>query len=745
MHLPRPFLLSLCCLGSAALAQAQDSLLGFTSEHAAAERKLEQQFDRGLDKNNPRAWLKRLSSRPHHVGSAWGLNNALFMRDLFRSWGYSADIEEFQVLFPVPKERVLELRGPHPFRAKLSEPEVPGDSTSKPSAEQLPPYNCYSIDGNITAKLIYVNYGMPKDYETLESKGLDVKGKIVIARYGAGWRGLKPKLAAEHGAVGCLIYSDPRDDGYYQGDVYPQGPFRNENGVQRGSVQDMPVQSGDPLTPGYGAVAGAPRLSLKDVKVLTKIPVTAISYGDAAPLLADLGGSTAPESWRGALPITYHIGPSKNDCHLKLAFDWTMATARDVIAKLPGSQHPDEWVIRGNHHDGWVTGAQDPLSGTVALLEEARGVAELHRGGWAPSRTLIYCCWDGEEPGLLGSTEWVETHAEELRAKGAVYINSDENGRGFLGMEGSHSLEAFINEVARDVPDPEAGISVAERSKAHMMVGASPEARSKLRSTKDIEIGALGSGSDFSPFLQHVGIASLNLGYGGENPGGIYHSAYDSFDWYTRFDDTTFDYELALAKTAGRAMLRLANADALPLQFGHLSHRISQYVQELVKLTDSTRDETAEQNRMIADGSLKASLDPQKPDRVPLPKEPVPFIDFSPLMNAGTHLAAASDRYDKVLSGADLHRAYPNLDLSLIATERAMLTPEGLPGRPWYKHMVYAPGLYTGYGVKTLPSVREAIEQRDWAQATVQARVVAATIEKLAAQIDIARAALSVR
>lgn len=701
-------------------------MIGFSQENASQQSALEKKFDSFINRDNPRTWLQRLSAHPHHVGSAYGLKNAEFMRDLFKSWGYDAQIEEFRVLFPTPKERLLELLSPHKFTAKIIEPELKEDASSKYFDEELPPYNAYSADGDVTGKLVYANFGMPKDYEVLESKGISVKGKIVLTRYGGGWRGLKPKLAAEHGAIGCLIYSDPHEDGYFQEEVYPKGPMRNENGVQRGSVADMPIMAGDALTPGYGAVPGAKQIPLSQATTIMKIPVMPISYGDALPLLKDLNGEVVPSDWRGALPITYHFGPSESDCHLKLKFNWDTVSCRDVIAKMPGSELPDEWIIRGNHHDGWVTGAQDPLSGTVALLEEARSMAELAKTGWKPKRTLVYCCWDGEEPGLLGSTEWVETHAEELSRKAAVYINSDETGRGYLGMGGSHSLEVFINQVAKSVEDPEKKISVWERSRDNKIVGASTDERKKLRSSKTMDIGALGSGSDFTPFLQHLGIASLDLGYGGESPAGVYHSAYDSFDWYTRFDDTTFEYSNALSKTAGHAVMRLANADVLPFEFSHLADKISGYVTELIKLTDRMREETLDVNAMIADGTYTASYDPHKTNILPKAKEEVPHLNFAPLENAVERLKKAADLYKA--NGA---KTNSELDSALIATERSMLSAEGLPKRPWFKHMVYAPGLYTGYGVKTLPSVREAIEEREWRNAEAQIPVVAATLDKL--------------
>ena len=447
------------------------ALAGFSTESARTEREVENKFRAIPDRANLRQYMQRLSAHPHHVGSPYDKDNAEWMLAKFKEWGWDAKIENYDVLFPSPKERVLELTAPSHFRAKLQEPPVTGDPTSSQQDEQLPSYNAYSIDGDVSAPLVYVNYGAQDDYKELERLGVSVKGAIVIARYGQTWRGIKPKLAAEHGAVGCIIYSDPRDDGYAQGETYPAGPFRPADGVQRGSVMDMPVYPGDPLTPGVGATKDAKRLKLSEVTTLTKIPTLPISYGDAQPLLAALTGPVAPESWRGGLPITYRVGPGASTVHLKVSFNWDMKTLYDVIARIPGSTFPDEWIIRGNHHDAWVNGAEDPIAGTVALLEEARGLGALLSQGWKPKRTIVYCVWDGEEEALLGSTEWAEDHAEELQRKAAVYINSDGNGRGFLNMSGSHTLEKFINGVARDVKDPETGLTVWKRLQMRRIEG----------------------------------------------------------------------------------------------------------------------------------------------------------------------------------------------------------------------------------------------------------------------------------
>jgi N-acetylated-alpha-linked acidic dipeptidase len=740
----------LCALLSAQAAPMFDekTLTGFDRESSERQRALEARFDSLLKKENLREWMKRLSARPHHVGSAYDRENAEFMAGLFRSWGYDAQIESFDVLFPTPRTRVLELTAPERYTARLAEPPLSEDATSGQTAEQLPVYNAYSIDGDVMGQLVYVNYGVPRDYEELERRGVDVKGKIVLARYGGSWRGIKPKVAAEHGAVGCLIYSDPRDDGYAQGDVYPKGAWRNEWGAQRGSVADMPLFPGDPLTPGVGATKAAKRLDLKSAPTLTKIPVMPISYGDALPLLRHLGGPVAPSAWRGALPVTYHIGPGPAAVHLKLEFNWDTKPVFDVVARLKGAERPDEWVIRGNHHDAWVNGADDPISGLVALLEEARAVGELAKTGWRPKRTIIYCAWDGEEPGLLGSTEWVETHFDELSKHAVLYVNSDTNGRGFLDVGGSHTLEKFVNEVSRDVTDPEKRISVEERSRAQSVLDGSADERREARDRADLRIGALGSGSDFTPFLQHLGVASLNLGFSGEDGGGSYHSIYDSFDHYTRFGDPGFDYGVTLAQVAGRVVLRFADADTLPLSFDNFSDTVATYVREVTKLADDTRDEISERNRRIKEGTYSAVFDPTETYVMPKTETAAPYLNFAPLQNALARLQESTRAYRSVLAGTAAQERLRSretqvrLDQILMRVEHSMTNETGLPRRPWFKHQIYAPGFYTGYGVKTLPAVREAVEQHNWKEASEQIGVVAHTIEQIASEIDRAAALL---
>ncbi|HRW98292.1 MAG TPA: M28 family peptidase, partial [Cyclobacteriaceae bacterium] len=582
------------------LGFSQKSILGFTEEGAKAELALEEKFDSYLKTSNIDQWMKHLTGRPHHLGSAMGKEYAMWMRDQFRSWGYEAEVETYKVLFPTPKVRVLEMVAPTRFKAKLVEPALKEDATSGQLKEQLPTYHGFSADGDVTAELVFVGYGVPSDYDELEKLGIDVKGKIVIAKYGGSWRGIKPKVAQEKGAIGCIIYSDPADDGYFQGDVYPKGPFRPGLGAQRGSVLDLPVRPGDPLTPNIGATDEAKRIERAQADNLISIPVLPIGYDDAEPLLKALGGPVAPEYMRGSMPLTYHVGPGPARVHLNLAFDWKLVDCHNVIAKMKGAELPDEWVIRGNHHDAWVNGASDPISGMVALMEEARAVSELVKTGWKPKRTIIYCGWDGEEPGLIGSTEWAEHHAQELQQKTVAYINSDGNGRGFLYAQGSHTLEQLVSDVARDVTDPQTGVSILERRKSALAANtSSTKAKKEIINSPSMTISALGSGSDYTPFIQHLGIPALNIGFGGENEGGEYHSIYDSYDHFKRFKDPKFEYGVALAKTAGRTTLRLVNATVLPFDFKGFHKTVSGYVNEVTGLLSDMRESTEVENQMI--------------------------------------------------------------------------------------------------------------------------------------------------
>ena len=726
----------------ASAAAADDApLRGFTREGSEAQRQWEQKMRALPSPDVLRESMRRLSARPHHVGSPYGRENAEWIRARFAEWGWDARIESFGVLFPTPKERVLEMVAPTRFVARIEEPALAVDPTSGQKSEQLPTYNAYSIDGDVTAPLVFVNYGLPEDYEQLERLGLSAKGAIVIVKYGRSWRGVKPKVAAEHGALGCLIYSDPRDDGYFADEVFPKGPMRPPTGVQRGSVMDFASNStGDPSTPGFGATPGGKRLTVAEAKSLTRIPVLPISYGDAQPLLAALGGPVAPPDWRGALPITYHVGPGPARVHLKLAFNWDVKDVHDVIARIPGAERPDEWVVRGNHHDAWVNGAQDPVSGAIVLLEEGRALGELLKQGWRPKRTIVYCAWDGEEPMLLGSTEWVETHAEELRRHAVAYINTDGNDRGFLGMSGSHTLERLLNDVARDVTDPETGLTVHDRRRLRDLQNATAEARKELRERRDLRLEALGSGSDYTAFLDHVGVPSLDLGFGGLDDAGIYHSIYDDFYWYTHFSDRDFVYGKALAQVVGTAVMRLAGSDLLPYGFTGLSDAVQRYAKEVRTLAEDKRNGVIERNRQLDEGVFRAVEDPRRPTVAPPREDVPPFLNFAPLENAIAALSRSAERYETAWGKTPppgLPRpAQDALNAKLLESERRLTDPQGLPRRPWFRHMLYAPGVYAGYGVKTLPGVREAIEQKQWAEAEAEIVRVGKVLEAESALID---------
>jgi len=736
MH--KPFLV--VCLFSLQLGlNAQlKKISGFSDSSAAEELKIEKIFDDAISRENIGLTLRDLSSVPHNLGSPGSKEVAEKIQQKFRDYGFEVHMEVYQVLFPTPRVRILEMTAPSSYRATLQEPALKEDQTSG-QKDQLPTYNAWSADGNITAPLVYVNYGLAADYEQLATMGIDVKGKIVIARYGHSWRGIKPKIAQEHGAIGCIIYSDPKDDGYFQGDVYPKGAYKNEFGVQRGSVMDMVVYPGDPLTPGVAATPDAKRFESHTMAPnLLKIPVLPISYHDAKPLLEALSGPVAPEAWRGALPMTYHVGPGKSTVHLELQFDWKLVPCYDVIAMIKGSVYPDEWVIRGNHHDAWVNGASDPISGQSAMLEEAKSIGAMVKSGWKPKRTMVYCAWDGEEPALIGSTEWVEDHASILQKNTVVYINSDNSGRGFLSAGGSHALEGMVDEVAKGIMDPQTGVSIYERLKAFEVVNAPNAADAKEAMDKStLVLEALGTGSDFSPFLQHIGVPSLDFEFAGENEGGEYHSIYDSYADYIRFKDPGFYYGAALSKVAGHASLRMLNADILPFDFRYLYKKIKTYSKELQTLINNLRESTSFNNEIIRRKYSTLAADTANPYFAPAVKQEVPYIDFSPLENAITSLGKSSDHAFEILQQSGINeKQKDSLNQLLYRAEQELLLDQGLPLRPWYKHVLYAPGFYTGYSVKTLPGIRESIEERNFNQAEAEIKRAAASVRKLAVYLS---------
>lgn len=728
-------------------ASSVDAQTAPTAPSTAAD--LERRFDVLLNTAEMGGWMKTMAAEPNHVGSPHNKANAEMVLALFKSWGWDAHIETFEVLYPTPIRQTLELVGPTRYKATLTERAIPGDKTSARTAKALPAYVAFQGDGDVTAPLVYVNYGMPDDYGDLERMGVSVQGKIVIARYGAGWRGLKPKLAQEHGAVGCIIYSDPRDDGYSIDDAYPKGPARPATGVQRGSVADMTLYPGDPLTPGIGATASAERLSVKDAPVILKIPVLPISHGDAQHFLAALDGGVAPPTWRGSLPITYHVGAGNAQVRLAVKSEWTLKTAYNVVAVMKGNQYPDQWVLRGNHRDGWVFGASDPISGHIAMMGEAKAIGVLASQGWRPKRTLVYLSWDAEEPMLLGSTEWVETHATELKQKGLVYINTDGNGRGFLDVGGSHSLQHLINSVAADVTDPQTGVSIGARLRARMQVlGSAPGAKDEVKErgkiaadpSRDLPIDALGSGSDYSSFFQHLGLAAFNVGFDGEgDAGGVYHSAYDTYEHHSRFVDPGFAYAGVLAKTVGRLVLRMADAEVPPQRYGDFADTVSRYLDEVKKLADTKREDAEMQAKMLETDAFHLADDPTKTSGAPTPLKNVPHFNLAPLENAIDRLKKSANAYDTALAaeGANLSEQTKSELFDLARqTEAALTSDVGLPGRGWYKNLIYAPGRFTGYAAKTLPGVREAIEEERWADVDRYAALTAEALNAYSNKLD---------
>jgi N-acetylated-alpha-linked acidic dipeptidase len=724
--------------------------LAVAAAPAAAKPRDEAALDARISAEEMVGWMKRLAAEPSHVSSPASRGNAEWVRDQFQSWGWDARIETFQVLYPTPVSVSLDRLTPTPFRATLTEAPVPGDGSSSKTKDQLPAYVAFQGDGDVTAPLVYVNFGMPEDYRALERMGVSVKGKIVIARYGVGWRGLKPKLAQDHGAIGCIIYSDPQQDGYGTDDVYPKGGGRPAQSFQRGSVADMPIYPGDPLTPGVGATENAKRLTRETAETVLKIPVLPISYGDARHFLEALEGSVVPAPFVGGLPITYHVGGTDAvKVHLAVKSEWSLKTIYDVVAVLKGSEQPDQWVLRGNHRDGWVFGAADPISGHVSLMAEAKAIGAQARAGQRPKRTLVYLSWDAEEPMLLGSTEWAETHADELKAKAVIYLNSDGNERGQFGAEGSHAFEHYVNQVIADVQDPETGVPVSRRLRASMQVrGAEPgageraSAQAKLAAdpAHDLPIGALGSGSDYSAFIAHLGIPSINFSFGGEgNSGGVYHSAYDTWEHHLAFDDPGLAYSAALAKVGARLVTRIADAD-LPVQvYGNLAETVAGYRDEIKKLTASRRDAQQVQARLLASGAYRLADDPTRTRADPTALSPVPDISFAPLDSAVTHLQKSAAAYDQALAarGPGLSKATRSQLFEMQRRlELTLARDPGLPGRPWYRNMLYAPGRFTGYGAKTLPGVREAIEEERWVDADRYMKLTAETLEAYASGLD---------
>ena len=711
-------------------------------------------FDAAINPHDLDGWMKLLAAEPNQVGSPHDKSNADWILKQFQSFGWDAHIETYRVLYPTPVSETLEMPNLNgkPWKATLQERPIPGDSSATAKQYALPAYLEYQGDGDVTAPLVYVNYGNEDDYKRLETLGISVKGKIVISRYGQGWRGLKVKLAQDHGAIGALIYSDPADDGYSVDAVYPKGSMRPPQGFQRGSVADMTIYPGDPLTPGIAATENAKRLTRETSPSILKIPALPISYADAQVMLGAMDGMVAPDNWRGHLGITYRV-TGKVPVHLAVKSEWSLKTIYDVIATLKGSQYPDQWVIRGNHHDGWVFGASDPLSGQTSLLAEAKSLGQLVKGGWKPKRTIVYTSWDAEEPMLLGSTEWAEDHGDELKQKAVLYINSDGNGRGILNVGGSEDLEKFVSDTLAGVIDPETNQPVDARRRAHLRM-AGPMAdehdramgRQAADAAKNMPLEPLGSGSDYSAYLQHLGLATLDYGFGGEGRStGVYHSRYDTYEHHSKFVDPGFVYDALLAKTVGRAVIKAADADLPIQQASDFADAIDQYVGEVKRLADTRRGAAESQKKMLADNVYALAADPTKPHANPTALQEVPKFDFAPLDDAAANLKKSAKAYDDALAanGASLPAAdRVRLQGVMQSIDQTLLLDKGLPGRDWYKNSIYAPGRFTGYGAKTLPGVREAIEEERWSDATQYIGLTAGTINAYSARLDQATAIL---
>jgi len=689
---------------AASLTFMAGTATSWAAKPAVNEAQIEAQFRSAISAQNIGNYIADMTQHPDFPGSPFDLRNAERILQQFRSWGWDAHIETFTVPFPRPTLRKVELLQPTRFSAKLREPPIESDPFSQQQDEHLESYFIYSPDGDVTAPLVYVNFGLREDYAQLQRVGVSVKGAIVIARSGKMWRGGKVELAAEHGAVGMLIYSDPREDGYFQGPTYPSGPWRHPDAIQRGSVLNGKYP-GDPLTPLAGSVPGTPRLSRQAAASLPLIPSMPLSYADAEPLLRALSGPTAPESWRGALPLTYRIGPGAAVVHLQLAFDWRPIKIYDVIAQIKGSVAPDEWIIRGNHHDGWVYGAQDPHSGHSAMMEEARVLGQMHQQGWTPKRTLIYASWDAEEQGTIGSTEWMETHFAELQRKGLLYVNSDVTMVGLVDMSGSPGLENFLRGVAQDIQDPESGESSLEHAERLL-----PAGQGSLR------VGPPGYGSDHHAFVARSGIPTVNLDFLGPGFGGSYHSIYDDDTWYTQFNDPGFIYGRATAQLIGTAVLRYANAALLPFDFSATADALSRELTGLKALYAADR-------------------------------APHPALDFVPLEAGVSAVHASAERFARAVLEAPTPvenlppRRLAEVNAALLKTERAFLRNGGLPERPYYMNEVYSPGRL--WDTVPLPAVGDAILDGRWTLAEEQVPLVARTLGAIAEAIDSAALVLT--
>jgi N-acetylated-alpha-linked acidic dipeptidase len=661
------------------VALTTHALQGFSEEQSAREREYEAAFQALVSADSCRAQSRRLTEEPHVAGTAASLAVADYIASEYGSYGLDVTPYDYEVYLPFPEEVSVTLVSPAPVYEVVGR-EEPWEWDKDSFGDVIAGYNAYAPDGDVTAQLVYVNRGLPEDYDALDEMGISVAGKVCIARYGESYRGVKAHVAGERGAAALLLYSDPADDGYVEGDVYPRGPQRSADAIQRGTVKYIFVHASDPLTPGWPSTPNAERLTRDEATDLPDIPVAPLSYGDAEPLLRAIAGPNAPDGWQGGLPFAYHVGPGPATVHVRVVSDHANRPIRNVIAMLPGTKYPDEWVILGNHHDAWTYGAADPSSGTAALLEVARCLGLLAEDGLAPKRTIVFASWDAEEFGILGSTEWAEDLADELQAKAVAYLNVDIAATGSsFGASAVPSLKRLLREVTQDVIDP-------------ATLGSIHDAWASRQDEDEPQIGSLGSGSDHSPFLGHLGIASVSMGFHG--PYGVYHAMQDNFYWMENFGDPGFRYHAAMAKVWGLVALRLANAEALPFDY-------AAYAEELLEATDALEDDYPdaldESRRVVA------------------------------LRSALSRWAMAAETMSDDATPRDIYRM-----------ERLLTSDAGLPRRPWFRHLIYAPGWRTGYAAVVFPGVRDALDMGDTAQLSSQLTLLVGACERVADALEAA-------
>jgi N-acetylated-alpha-linked acidic dipeptidase len=673
----------------------------------SSELDLEKKFIAVPDAKLAEDHLRTLTQAPHIAGSPEDKATADYVAKKFRDAGLDTEIVEYKVWMNYPSEIRVDLTAPQGVEMHGPHREHVEGDPYQDDPRVVTPYNGMSPSGDVEADVVYANYGSPDDFDKLKQMDVDVRGKIVIVRYGENFRGVKEFVAQERGAAGVIIYSDPKDDGYYRGDPYPKGPWRPATGVQRGSVGYMFQFPGDPTTPGTASTPNLPdtkRLTAAESEQMPKVPVTPISYADASPILEHLGGPQSPREWQGALPFTYHVGPGPSKIRMHLKQDYQFRTIWDVIGKVRGTAFPDEWVVAGNHRDAWVYGAVDPNSGTAAMLESVHGFGELLKSGWKPKRTIVICSWDAEEEGLIGSTEWGEDHAQEL-AKAAAYFNMDVavSGKKF-GASGTPTLKEFIREIAKAVPSPQGG-TVYDSWKQSQSTSDHPQETSTFRpppaaTHNDVPVGDLGSGSDYTVFLQHLGVPSTDISSSGDY--GVYHSVFDNFAWFKKFGDPDFLYEQEMARVYGLEILRMSDVDVLPYDYEN-------YGKEILVYLDAARNKSKERFG----------------ERSP---------DFAAAFEGARRL---QDMGAKMLQKQRKMPASPErLNGKLREAERALLIPEGLPNRPWFRHAIYAPGQYTGYAAVVIPGVNEAIDRGDRHRTEQQIAALAAALNRAVKALD---------